>query len=139
MTNVKILTRRRIIVARLVAMSADAVQIGLFPLFGEGFVSPLNDILDVIVCIVLALLVGWHFAFLPGFIAELVPMVDLVPTWTIAVLIATRQKQNAPAGSSSVVVDDIASATERQEAQKLLPIKIGQDTLPNKANPESGL
>ena len=124
----RIVSRGRIIAARLVAMSADLVQIGLFPLFGEGIVSPLNDALDVIVGIALTLLVGWHIAFLPGFIAELVPMVDLVPTWTIAVLIATRQKQTAPTGASSVVVDVKASTTPaRPEDLKLLQNKSGQE------------
>jgi hypothetical protein len=36
-------------------------------------------------------LLGWHWAFVPSFLAELVPGLDLVPTWTLAVLIATRQ------------------------------------------------
>jgi hypothetical protein len=35
-------------------------------------------------------LVGWHWAFLPAFALELVPAVDLAPTWTLAVFIATR-------------------------------------------------
>src|SRR5438105_2300528 len=94
--KVKILSRRRITAARLVAMAADALQIGFFPLFGEGFVSPLNDALDIGVCLVLTFLVGWHFAFLPSFLVELVPVADLVPTWTIAVLLATRHKQTGP-------------------------------------------
>ena len=128
LTDVKKLSRGRIIAARLVAMSADLVQIGLFPLFGEGFVSVLDDILDVIVCAALTLLVGWHFAFLPGFIAELVPIVDLVPTWTIAVLIATRQKQAAPTGASSVVVDvDASTSPAQREDPKLLQNKPGQE------------
>jgi len=109
-------------------MSADLLQIGLFPLFGEGLVSVLDDILDVIVCVVLTLLVGWHFAFLPSFIAELVPMVDLVPTWTIAVLFATRQKKTVPAGSGSAVVDVAASTVpEQREDQKSLQNKPGQE------------
>jgi hypothetical protein len=35
-------------------------------------------------------LLGWHWAFLPSFVAKVVPDVDLVPTWTVAVLVATR-------------------------------------------------
>lgn len=74
-----------------IAMFADALQIVLFPLFGEGALSPANDLLDIAVAWTLTRLLGWHWAFLPSFLAELVPGLDLVPTWTVAVLIANRQ------------------------------------------------
>lgn len=74
-----------------IAMFADALQIVLFPLFGEGALSPFNDLLDLAVAGVLTRLLGWHWAFLPAFVTELVPGLDLVPTWTLAVLIVTRQ------------------------------------------------
>ena len=41
-------------------------------------------------------LVGWHFAFLPTFVAELVPGVDLIPTWTAAVWLVTRRRKGEP-------------------------------------------
>jgi hypothetical protein len=84
------LTRRRVLAARTIAVLADAVQIGLLPLFSEGVFSVANDALDVAVAVTLVLLVGWHWAFIPAFVSELVPMVDLVPTWTASVLLATR-------------------------------------------------
>jgi hypothetical protein len=34
-------------------------------------------------------LLGWHWAFLPTFAAELIPGLDLVPTWTAAVFYVT--------------------------------------------------
>src|SRR5271167_2725518 len=34
---------------------------------------------------VLVYLLGWHWEFLPSFLAKLVPGVDLVPFWTLAV------------------------------------------------------
>ncbi|MBU6399334.1 MAG: hypothetical protein KGS61_03365 [Verrucomicrobia bacterium] len=95
------LSRGRIRAAYAVAVGADLLQIGLFPLFVEGIASPLNATLDVIVGLVLTLLVGWHFAFLPTFIVELVPLVDVVPTWILAVFIATRQTRGAPAAPAS--------------------------------------
>jgi len=76
--------------ALAIAVMADALQIVLFPLFGEGGLSPLNDALDVVVAWLMIRLLGWHWAFVPSFIAELVPGLDLVPTWTIAVLFVTR-------------------------------------------------
>jgi len=62
-----------------------------FPMFVEGAFSPLDDLLDIAVAWMLIRLLGWHWAFLPSFVAKVVPGVDLVPTWTMAVLVATRK------------------------------------------------
>jgi hypothetical protein len=82
-------TPGRVRAARLLALAADALQIILFPLFGEGFASPLDDLLDVAVAGVLIKLLGFHWALLPAAAAELVPGVDLAPTWTASVLLIT--------------------------------------------------
>ncbi len=74
-----------------VALLADALQLGLFPLFAGGALSPANDVLDFVVAAVLIRALGWHWAFLPSVVAELVPGLDLIPTWTAAVFIATRR------------------------------------------------
>jgi len=75
----------------ILALAADALQIFFFPLFAEGALSPADDVLDVLVAAVLVHLLGWHWEFLPAFAAELVPGVDLVPFWTIAVLNVYRK------------------------------------------------
>ena len=36
-------------------------------------------------------LLGWHWEFLPSFLAKLVPGVDLVPFWTLAVVNVYRK------------------------------------------------
>jgi hypothetical protein len=76
--------------AWFVAILADAIQIVGMPLFIEGGVSPFDTALDVAVGAILIKLLGWHWAFLPTFAAELVPGLDLFPTWTAAVFFATR-------------------------------------------------
>ena len=91
--------------AWLVAIAADAVQVLLFPLFGEGFASVANDALDVAVGLLLLLLLGWHVALLPALVAELIPGVDLVPTWTAAVFLATRGARPRPTGAPPSVAD----------------------------------
>jgi hypothetical protein len=83
-------TRSTVAAAYIIAMCADAIEIGLAPLFSEGFMSPLDDILDTVVCVVLTMLLGWHIAFIPSYVIKLLPIADFAPTWTIAVLIATR-------------------------------------------------
>lgn len=86
----------RVWLARGIAVAADLLQIALLPYFFEGIVSPLNAALDVIVCIVLTLLVGWHVAFAPSFLVKQLPFVDLAPTWTVAIMLATRGGTMAP-------------------------------------------
>ncbi|HLH05928.1 MAG TPA: hypothetical protein VKW78_01690 [Terriglobales bacterium] len=73
-----------------VAITADIAQWVLFPFFAAGAPSPLDDLLDVAVAIILTRLLGWHWAFLPTFAAELLPGLDLLPTWTAAVFFISR-------------------------------------------------
>lgn len=80
--------------AWLVAMAADAIQIVAFPLFIEGVASPANSVLDLVVGLVMIRLLGWHWAFLPSLAAELIPGLDMFPTWTAAVWYVTRQRMN---------------------------------------------
>jgi hypothetical protein len=88
------ISRNRIIAARVIAIVADVVQLGFIPIFAEGAASPINDALDVAVAITMIALVGRHWVFIPAFVAELVPVADLAPSWTVAVLIATRNAGN---------------------------------------------
>lgn len=74
-----------------VAIGADALQIVAFPLFAEGALSPADSVLDLFVAFALIRLLGWHWAFLPSLVAELIPGADLFPTWTAAVWFVTRQ------------------------------------------------
>src|SRR5512145_389542 len=82
----------RVRAARIIAIAADVLEISIFPMFAEGAASPFNDVLDIVVAIVLFLLLGWHWAFVPAFVAEMVPVFTLVPTWTAAVMLATRDQ-----------------------------------------------
>jgi len=86
-------TRFRI--AMILAIIADALQIIVFPLFVEGAESPANDVLDVGLGAVLAYLLGWHWEFLPSLLGKLVPGVDLVPFWTLAVANVFRKSKQA--------------------------------------------
>lgn len=84
-------TRFRI--ALLLAVIADALQIVFLPLFVEGVESPADDILDLAIGAVLVSLLGWHWEFLPSVLAKLVPGVDLVPFWTMAVANVYRKSK----------------------------------------------
>jgi hypothetical protein len=86
------LTPRRIWIARALAVLVDLAQVALLP----AELTPLNNAIDVVTAAVMVALVGWHWAFLPTFLVELVPFVDLVPSWTLAVVIATQGGSAAP-------------------------------------------
>jgi hypothetical protein len=90
MTNSQ-LTRFR--VALILAILTDALQIVLLPLFVEGAESPADDVLDFGVGAALIYLLGWHWEFAPSFLAKLVPGVDLVPLWTLAVANVYRKSK----------------------------------------------
>jgi hypothetical protein len=77
----------------VLAIIADALQIIVFPLFIVGAESPADDILDIGIGAVLIYLLGWHWEFLPSFVAKLVPGVDLVPFWTLAVANVYRKQK----------------------------------------------
>lgn len=83
-------------IAWAVAVGIDALQVFLFPATAPGGFSVVEWILDLLAMGILWALLGWSWAFLPSFVMELVPFIDMTPTWTLAVLIATRGAKGAP-------------------------------------------
>ena len=85
------LTRRRMCLALAVAVIADALQILLLP-FARTFVE---SAVDVVAMILTTWILGFHLLLLPTFVIELVPIVDLIPTWTacVAAVIALRKRE----------------------------------------------
>ena len=80
------ISRRRKIIALVIAGASDLAQAVFFPAFIEGAASPFDDVLDVATALAILLTVGfeWRLAF--ALAMELVPAVDLFPTWTAVVL-----------------------------------------------------
>jgi hypothetical protein len=102
------LTPLRIWPALVVAIAADGAQVLLGPLGWAFF----DEIIDVVAAIVLSLLLGFHPLFLPTFVTELIPVVDMLPTWTgcvAAVVVLRRRKQRPiarpPASTPPDVID----------------------------------
>ena len=96
--------------AMMLAIVADALQLIIFPAFVEGAVSPTDDLLDLGVGAIMMYLLGWHWEFLPSFLAKLVPGIDLVPFWTLAVANVYRKSRR-----TVVTVEEV-----REEHPKLL-------------------
>jgi hypothetical protein len=88
--------------AWFVALAADAVQILLLPAFAVGGVSPADTLVDIGAAVFLTKLLGWHWAFVPTLMAELVPGLDLFPTWTAAVAYVTWQRSQEELEPSEV-------------------------------------
>lgn len=79
--------------ALLLAIAADIVQLIFLPAFFAGAASPVDDALDAAMAAILSWLLGWHWEFLPSFAGKLVPGVDLVPLWTLAVANVYRKSR----------------------------------------------
>jgi len=76
----------RLLIAGAIAVVADVIQWVLIPAFAElGFLSPVNDIIDMAVAGIMVWLLGFHWVFVPAALGELVPMANLMPFWSGAV------------------------------------------------------
>jgi len=71
--TVKITAGPRLKIAMVIAIVADILQLAVFPYFVEGAMSPADDILDLSMAGILSYLLGWHWEFMPSFLAKLVP------------------------------------------------------------------
>ena len=96
-------SRGRLRAAWAVALAADCLQVVAFPFFWAGAASPADDVLDLAVAATLTALLGWHWSYIPSFLTKLTPAIDLVPTWTGAVYLATRRA--VPRGKEPTIVE----------------------------------
>lgn len=90
MKPARVVTPGRRRVAWIVAIAADGMQLALLPVLATGIAWPISDAIDLVVGVTMLALLGWHFSFLPSFAVKLLPVIDIVPTWTMAVWLATR-------------------------------------------------
>src|SRR5262245_44950633 len=81
----------RIAAAFGVAVAVDAVQLVLGP-FGWSFA---DEVLDVMAMLLTIWLLGFHLLLLPTFAIEILPIVDVLPTWTgcVGLVVAHRRRQ----------------------------------------------
>jgi hypothetical protein len=106
---VPVFTRPRVWFAFAVAVVTDAAQLLLGPL-GWVFV---DEALDVIAMVLTCAALGFHMLFLPTFIIELIPVADMLPTWTgcTAAVVMLRKKaplQPQPQPSTPPIIGDDA-------------------------------
>jgi hypothetical protein len=104
--NSLVLTRSRISAAYGAAVATDVLQFVLGP-FGWAFS---DEILDVIGMIITTRLLGFHPLLLPTFVLELLPVSDMLPTWTgcVALVVAMRKRhprRPSPGDEGAVTID----------------------------------
>ena len=105
----KPLTKTRIRAAIAVAVIVDALQIGLQAT--GPFQMLLDWPLDLLMAALMTGIVGFHWAFLPTFLAEAVPWLDVVPTWTLAVIFATRGRGEVNAEAPAEAPKEVTPPT----------------------------
>lgn len=92
---VRILTLWRIVFALAVAVVADGLQFITGPL---GWVGG-DQIIDVIAMLLTIWALGFHLLLLPTFVMELIPGVDMLPTWTACVIAVIALRKRAERAS----------------------------------------
>ena len=110
---IKISAGPRLRTAMILAIAADLLQLVVFPMFVAGAMSPADDVLDLGVAGALTFLLGWHWEFLPSFLVKLVPGVDLVPLWTIAVANVYRKSKQIAVATEGITGEEPSSRAPR--------------------------
>lgn len=89
------ISRRRMFLALAVAIVADGVQLCIGPFGWTG----IDQAIDIATMFLTMWLLGFHILLLPTFVAEFIPLVEDLPTWTAcvaAVIVFRKRDQDAP-------------------------------------------
>ncbi len=91
-------SRGRQIIALIVAILADGLHYFAWPLFFAGGISPFEWAEDLIVTVILLIILGFRWELIAAFGLELVPFIDMFPTWTAFMLyiMADSHRRSAP-------------------------------------------
>src|SRR5437763_14400225 len=86
-----VVSQTRVRAAYATAVLTDVLQFAIGPL---GWIFA-DEILDVVAMILITRLIGFHPLLLPTFVLEIIPVADLLPTWTgcVALVMFLRRKQ----------------------------------------------
>lgn len=94
------------LLALSVAVVADGLQ---FLLLGFGWVG-IDQAIDVAAMALTMWILGFHILLLPTFVVELIPVADMLPTWTgcVVAVIALRKREpqtSPPAATGKPTID----------------------------------
>jgi hypothetical protein len=124
-----VLTKERIKLAYAIAIIADVLE---FPITGAEMTilgapggEAAASFLDCVVMVAMTKLLGFHWVFVPSFLVEIVPGLDLLPTWVgcVAFVVWQRKKDQAqPAPLPAVIdVEDITAVSDRPTGRLTAP------------------
>ena len=111
------LTRNRVVAAYAIAVIADVLE---FPIAAAEITvagAPLGElsafVLDCLVMGAMTKLLGFHWMFLPSFGVEVIPGLDLLPTWVgcVAFVVWQRKKERI---SPPLVIDVLEAEIVRE-------------------------
>jgi hypothetical protein len=92
-----ILTKKRIVIAYTIAIIADLIEFPISALELTVIAAPvamfMSLTLDVFVFGIMTFLLGFHWLLLPSFLVEVVPGLDMLPTWVGCVWFVVRQRK----------------------------------------------
>ena len=98
------LTRGKLIPAFAIAILADLLQFPITAATATGWLAIPGEtadmVIDFVTMLALSALLGFHWVLLPTFLVELVPGVDLIPTWTGSVAFIIWQRKQAASASA---------------------------------------
>jgi hypothetical protein len=128
------LTQGRIIGAFAIAIIADLIQFPITAVEATGLFTIPGELADFVVdCFVMGattVLLGFHWMLLPSLLVEIVPGLDLIPTWTgcVAFVVWQRKKQQAqPSPLRSAV-----NVEEMKTIRDLTPMPVAPVLTPPK-------
>jgi hypothetical protein len=109
-----VLTRRRIVLALFIAVTADGLQFVTGP-FGWVFA---DQAIDVIAMLLTIWALGFHWLLLPTFALELVPGLDDLPTWTACVIAVIALRKRAQRMATTAATSQAATPALPPETQR---------------------
>lgn len=99
---VRPLTRRRKMLALGLAGASDLARLVFAPVFIEGAASPLDVALDLVTAVAILLAVGFQWRLAIALVTELIPGLDLFPSWT-AVVLSLPAEPKLPPGEKAAL------------------------------------
>jgi hypothetical protein len=130
----RILTPTRVRIAYAIAACADVIQVPLnaaiLSILGAPLMQAFDIMVDIIVMVLVSKLLGFHWAFLPTFVAEAVPGASVLPTWTacVAFVVWRRRQQAQPSLNATdnpqqaSIPIDTAPSESADSATKRIPM-----------------
>lgn len=115
--NKPTLTKQRIIIAYAIAGLADLIQFPVTAVTATGILAVPGEmadcVLDFIVMGLVSALIGFNWVLLPSLFVEVIPGLDLFPTWTgcVAFVVWRHKKEQTliPTGQPSKSLKNITS------------------------------